>query len=304
MSAKARDTNGFSVGSASVPVTVLSAPTIAVDGGIDGSTLADDNATITGIVQAPLNSALIVNGKAAALDRNGRFFVDNVLLQPGTNTITLQLNTLDGTPVSRTVTIGSSGTAPFQVTLDPQEGLAPLSATMTITNRGNVAFQRIEIDLNDDGTPEQTLMSLPNNQAVLSLSFQNPGTYTIRVTAFDASNNVIYMARRKIRAYGPAELGMKVVDVYASMVNRLAANNPTAAVRAFTGDAQTRYADIFNVLAGSLPSVAAQLGTLIDGVITAETAELTIVRDTSNGKQSFMIYLIRGGDGVWRIESM
>ncbi len=88
VSAKARDTNGFSVGSASVPVTVLSAPTIAVDGGIDGSTLADDNATITGIVQAPLNSALIVNGKAAALDRNGRFFVDNILLQPGTNTVT------------------------------------------------------------------------------------------------------------------------------------------------------------------------------------------------------------------------
>ena len=176
VSAKARDTNGFSVGSASVPVTVLTAPTIAVDGGIDGSSLADDNATITGIVQAPLNSALIVNGKAAALDRNGRFFVDNVLLQPGTNTITLQLNSLDGTPVSRTMTLGSSGTAPFQVTLDPQEGLAPLSATMTITNRGNVAFQRIEIDLNDDGTPEQTLMGLPNNQAVLSLSFPNPGT--------------------------------------------------------------------------------------------------------------------------------
>ena len=214
VSAKARDTNGFSVGSASVPVTVLSAPTIAVDGGIDGSTLADDNATITGIVQAPLNSALIVNGKAAALDRNGRFFVDNVLLQAGTNTVTLQLNTLDGTPVSRTVTIGSSSTAPFQVTLDPQEGLAPLSATMTITNRGNVAFQRIEIDLNDDGTPEQTLMGLPNNQAVLSLYVPNPGTYTIRVTAFDASNNTIYMARRKIRAVDPREIGTITADVF------------------------------------------------------------------------------------------
>ena len=91
VSARARDTNGFSVGSASVPVTVLSAPTIAVDSGIDGSTLADDNATITGIVQAPLNSALIVNGKAAALDRNGRFFVDNILLQPGANTVTLAI---------------------------------------------------------------------------------------------------------------------------------------------------------------------------------------------------------------------
>ena len=92
---------------------------------------------------------------------------------------------------------------------------------MTITNRGNVAFQRIEIDLNDDGTPEQTLMSLPNNQAVLSLSFQNPGTYTIRVTAFDASNNIIYSVLRKALARDPRDLAGIVGGVFAGMLDKL-----------------------------------------------------------------------------------
>ena len=304
VSAKVRDAAGFTASSSAISVTSLAMPMIAIDAGLDGSSVADDNASISGTIQAPMNSAVIVNGKGAALDRNGRFFVDNISLQPGTNTLTVALNTQDGNPITRTLTLGSTGTAPFQVTVDPQEGLAPLSATMTITNRGKVAFQRIEIDINDDGTPEQTLTSLVDNRVVLGLTFPNAGTYKMRVTVYGPSNNVIYVTRRTVRAYSPAELGLKVVAVYASMVDRLAANNPTGALRLFTGDSQQKYSDIFTALAGSLPDVAAQLGTFIDGVITEQTAEVTIVRDTADGKQSFMIYLIRGGDGLWRIESM
>src|SRR5262249_43779295 len=154
----------------------------------------------------------------------------------------------------RTLTLGSTGTAPFQVFVDPQEGLAPLSATMTIVNRGKVAFQRIEIDINDDGAPEQTLTSLTSDRMVLALTFPNPGTYRMRVTVYGPSNNVIYLTRRTIRAYSPAELGMTIIGVYASMVDRLAANNPTGALRLFTGDAQQKYADVFTALAGSLPT--------------------------------------------------
>jgi hypothetical protein len=121
---------------------------------------------------------------------------------------------------------------------------------------------------------------------------------------FDAGNSVIYSATRKIRVYSPADIGIKVVDVFRSMVDRLAASDAVGAVRYFTGDAQAQYSTIFGLLGSSLPAVAAQLGTLVDGVITEDTAELTLVRDTPTGKLTFMIYLIRGGDGLWRIESM
>ena len=43
---------------------------------------------------------------------------------------------------------------------------------------------------------------------------------------------------------------------------------------------------------------------IIDGAITEDTAELTILENTTSGQEAFMIYLIRRGDGIWRIENM
>ncbi len=287
-----------------MPVSVVTAPTAQWDAGIDGAAIADDNAAVSGRVQAPANAAVIINGQLAALAPDGAFFANAVPLQPGSNAITLVLNTLDAPPVSRTLTLNRTGVAPFQVSVSPQEGVAPLATDLTIVNRGAVAFQRIEIDTDDDGSPEMTLTSLANQQAQIALTYPTPGVHTVRVTVFDASNRAVYLAKRKVHVVNPAELGLKVVDVYASMVARLAANNPTAALKYFTGGAQTVYDNVFNSLGSALPAVAGQLGTLVDGVVTEETAELTLARDTPSGKQMFMIYLIRGDDGLWHIESM
>jgi hypothetical protein len=304
VSTRATDSSGLVVTSPATSVVVVSAPTLGVDAGIDGSSMGDDRATISGVIQAPVNSSVIVNGRGAALDRQGRYFLDNVILVPGVNTITLALATQDAPLITRTIALTSTSVAPFTVAVSPDTGLAPLSTRMTIVNRGAVPFQRIEIDTNDDGVAEQILTGLTNNEAVLDLSLTDPGLYTIRVTVFDALNNVIYLARRKIRVYSPAELGSTILGVYQTMVDRLAANNPSAALNCFTGDAAAIYSGVFNALGGSLPTVASQLGRLVDGVISQDTAELTIVRDTSGGPQAFMIYMLRGGDGIWRIESM
>jgi PKD repeat protein len=216
----------------------------------------------------------------------------------------LILNTLDGASITKTITVTSTAVAPFTVALDKQEGLAPFTTNVMITNRGNVVFQRIELDLNDDGTPEQTLTTLTAGKAVQALTYNNAGTYTLRVTVYDASNAIIYIAKRKIRVYLSVELGLKVVNVYKSMVNRLIANNPTSALRCFTGDVQRRYQNIFDTLGSTLPSVALKLQTLIDGSVGEDTAELTILQDTTSDQEAIMIHMIRGGDGIWRIENM
>jgi hypothetical protein len=38
--------------------------------------------------------------------------------------------------------------------------------------------------------------------------------------------------------------------------------------------------------------------------MSSAEAELVIVRDPTGGKKAFMIYLMKGQDGIWRIESM
>ncbi len=304
VSAKVRNVAGFTASSGSVNVTSLAASTIAIDAGIDGGSVADDNASISGTVQAPTNSAVIVNGRGAALDRNGRFFVDGIPLQPGTNSLTVTLNTQDGSPVTRIITLGSTGAAPFRVDVDPQEGLAPLSSTMTITNRGKVAFQRIEIDIDDDGTPEQTLTALTDNEVQLDLTFPSPGTYAVRVKVFSATNTVIYSTLRRILARDPRDLAVITGGVFLGMLDRLAAGNISAALSAITGSMQARYQTIFAALQSEMGTIAPQLGTIQWVVVTDELAEIAMSRNGTNGLQTFQIYVIRSEDGVWRIDGM
>jgi hypothetical protein len=304
VSARVRDSGGATVLSAPVTVSVAAGAALQVDPGVDGSNVADDSISFGGTVAAPANSAVIVNGRLAPHDRNGRFFANSVALKPGANTVTLVLNAQDGAPVTRTIVVGSTATAPFRVRVDECEGLAPFAPTLTISNPGNVAFQRVEIDMQDDGTSDVTLASLPGGTARVTLNYPSPGTYTTRVTAYATNGSTLFQTKLKLKATAPAELASTVVGVYRSLIDRMSANNAATALNLFVGDAQSRYADVFTALAGSLPSVAAQLGTPIDGVVTGDWAELTLVRPTAAGDRVFPIYLIRGGDGLWRVESM
>jgi len=304
VTAKARDGAGFTVAASPVAVAVVAASTVTVDAGIDGSSFADDSVSISGTVQAPMNSAVVVNGRSAALDPSGRFFVDSVPLQPGTNSLMVALNTQDGSPVTRIITVGSTGTAPFQVTVDPQEGLAPLSTTMTITNRGSVAFQRIEIDINDDGTPEQTLTALPNDEIQLALTFPNAGSYAVRVKALATDGGVIYSTVRRILARDPREVAGIATGVFQTMLDRLAAGNIAGAMTTITAAMQGKYQGIFNALQPSLATIVGQVGTIQWINAANELAEIGISRNGASGPHTFQVYVLRSEDGIWRIDGM
>ena len=304
LTARVSDTTGLSMTSSAVAVTVIAAPTAQVDTGIDGGTVGDDNATISGSVQAPLNSALAINGLPAVLDLNGRFFIENLKLQPGSNTITITLNSQGSAPIVKTITLGSTGIAPFEVALDKQEGLAPLNVKLTIKNRGNVSFKRITVDTTSDGVADVTLTGLPPGGTTQSITYGTPGLYTMRITVYDASDNPIYTATRRVRAVDPAEIGYKLASVYTTLVNQLAANNVNGALTAFVDGARDRYSTVFAALGSSLPTVAGQVGNLSNIVVMEEVGELTVARSVGSDTQVFMMYLIRGSDGIWRIETM
>ena len=230
--------------------------------------------------------------------------LDLVDLAPGQNVLTLTLNTLDSVPLRRTIAVNSPGSGAFRVALDPSIGYAPLETSLTIANPRGTVFQRIDVDTNGDGVPDFALTDLSGGAATVRLTMPNPGTYPIKVTAYDLRGEAIFTTTRTVTVFEPAVLGGKVVDVYQTLVSRLGAGNVTGALNAFTGDVRERYATIFANLAATPSEVSRQLGTLVDGVVSDTVAELTLARDTPDGKQLFMIYLIRGNDGVWRIESM
>ena len=302
--AKVFDPNGLTAISGPASVAVIAAPSIQLDAGIDGSTIADDNATISGLVQAPLNSAVTVNGRQAILDLNGRFFIDGLKLQLGANTVSVAVNAQGSAPIMKTVSINTTAAAPFEVTLDKQEGLAPLTVNLFVNDRGSVPFKRITIDTTDDGIPDLVLTALTSGGTSQSATYGSPGLYTLRVVVYDANDNPIYTATRRIRAIDPSEVGYRLASLYATLANNLAANNASGALTAFVDGARDRYASAFAALGASLPSIAGQLGTLSNIVVMEDMGELTVARSVGSDTQVFMIYLIRGNDGVWRIETM
>ncbi len=304
VAARVTDVTGLMVTSKPVTVQVVAAPALAFDAGTDGASVSDDNVVIGGTVVAPANSAISINGVLAALDPLGRFFVNNVPLQPGSNALSVTLLAADGTTIQKTITVGSTGRAPFEVLIDQQEGMAPLSATMTINNRGALPFQRIEIDTNDDGKAERTLTSLTDGTALVALSFANPGTYVVRVTVFDASNKSVYMTRRKVHVYDAKALAARVSGVYTGMLRRLATGDITNAVNAITVTTRDRYRDAFTRLGSTLPAVVQGLGKISDITVTQSYADITLQQNMPDGAYEYHVLLIRDSDGIWRIDQM
>ncbi|MBK6981869.1 MAG: hypothetical protein IPH30_10495 [Betaproteobacteria bacterium] len=102
----------------------------------------------------------------------------------------------------------------------------------------------------------------------------------------------------------PADKYNLVKGAYTDMVNRLKAGTNTTALNLFFGHARDTYEDVFNKLGTDLPTIANQLGTVESISFSKSSAEVVMSRTENGTKQIFMIYLMRGEDGIWRIESL
>jgi len=302
--ARARDARGQSVSSSPTSVTVIAASTLQVDAGIDGSSVADDNASISGTVQAPANSAVMVNGQRVTLDLTGHFFVDGVQLAPGANSIDLTLLSQEGPPASRQILINRTDAKPFGVTIDRQEGIAPFDATLTISNRSNIPFDRIEIDTNSDSTPELTIASLVDGTRDVTLRFSSGGTYPVAVKVFDRNNAVIYSTTRRVLAWNPNTFAQRTLGVYTGMLERLRQGDVDAALTAVIGTSSDRFRQVFTVLGADLRAIIEQLGTIRNVIFNEQIMQIFVVRAVSGVNQTFTINLLLGEDGIWRIADM
>jgi hypothetical protein len=88
------------------------------------------------------------------------------------------------------------------------------------------------------------------------------------------------------------------------MLDRLRAGDINGALVRVTGGVHDKYAAVFNALGSNLPTVVDSLGTIQSGQIIGDLAEYLLVRDSASGPQGFLIYFLKGEDGVWRIDGM
>ena len=304
LTARATDSRLAQATSSVVLVTVAAVPTLSITAapGLDGSTVNDVRMLVNGSIVAPPNSGVTVNGILAALGTNGDFAVNDVPLAAGSNAITLSVTTQDGATASQTIAVNSSGiAAPFEVFVDPAEGVAPLAINMNLRGNGS-AVATVELDADGDGTVDFTATGMPAGG--LTASYPMAGTMRPRITFKDSSGAVLFTTTKQVRVDDPYDKYNLVKGVYADMINRLKAGTPSTALNLFFGHARPAHESIFNKLGANLPSAADQLG-VVDGMsVSSGASELVITRDVAGSKKTFMIYLMKGEDGIWRIESM
>lgn len=305
LTAVATDNAGAVTASAPRVVTVNGSVMVSIAPGINGSSIGDDSLLFTGTVTAPPNSGITVNGRLAQVDANGTFYVNGLPLSPGSNAIVVTVNSQDGQTATQTVTVNSTGVAPFAVSASPTDGLASLSVRFTITNRGNMPFQNVEFDFENNGTTDFSAPAASFANGVFVLDATYPaGKWTTIIRIRDSNNNVIYTSTQVITALPPLQLDAKMRAVYTNMLDRLRAGNISGALTAVTETVYDKYNAIFTTLQTNFGSIIDQLGTFEDVTFGDDMAEYSILRSTPNGPQRFMIYLIRGADGIWRIEGM
>ena len=305
ISAVAVDNAGASTISAPITIDVVDGATIEPAAGLDSSTIDDDNIVVTGTIDAPANSGVLVNGVLAQVAPDGRFYANGVPLVPGTNGVTITTVTQDGQTNSKMITISSSGPAPFGIVAGPTDGIAPLRVTFEITNRSDHEFQRVEFDFDGNGASDYTAHPADFTDGVFTLFVSYPaGTSTSRITVYDTTGAVIQSTTRIITVRTVEQQDAVLRGLYDGMLVRLRAGNIAAALSAITGDLQDKYSAVFVALGADLPAAVDGLGTLEANWYGEDHAEYVVIRDTPEGQQAFLVDFLRGHDGIWRIHGM
>jgi hypothetical protein len=128
------------------------------------------------------------------------------------------------------------------------------------------------------------------------------GTYSLTATATDVAGATATQSVT-IRVV-PDPIDQPILDTWNGLLGALGAGNQAAALEYFTPAGRERFgrvlADLQADAAGALGSASHPIRVLLE----EETAEYLVMRGAGEARQVFFVYLMKGEDGLWRIEDM
>lgn len=285
---------------ASAAVTVTNTkPTLTIANPADGASINGDSILVSGTLLAPINTGVTVNGVVANVD-NGKFYANNVPLQPGANTLTVIYTQADGTAATQTHSVNSTGTNPFQVTADAYTGAAPLSVNLAVTSQTGSPIETIDIDPGGNGSVDSITANGSNGS--VSLAYPAPGTYVVNVMVTDALGS--HSQAVAITVWDPAQMDSFFNAVWTGMNNALIAGDKAKALFYLNANAQAKYGPVFDALLPSMPLIIASYSPLQRLQVYSNIGEYAVNRTIHGVNRIYLIYFLLDNDGVWRIDTM
>jgi len=297
LTAKAIDNVGAVTTSDAISVNVVG-PSLTITAPADNSVLSDDSVIVSGSFGGPLNSGIAINGVVASLDQNNHYFA-RVPLASGTNTLTATITTPDGRSATSSVTVTSDGVPapmPAEIVTSDLEGIAPFTATFTVTNptSGTLVVKA------NGGSP----LTLSNKEvAGLNFAFPSPGVYPFTITVTDAQN-VVTSRTYLVVASDAAQMDKIATAVWNSVNDALIAGDKSTAMMSLNPSAQSKYGPVFDTLMPTYSSIASSFSALRRGSLGADYAEYAINRVIDGVNRLFLVYFIKDADGLWQLDSM
>lgn len=255
---------------------------------------------ISGTISGQPNVGVAVNGERAYV-YNGTFLTRTLTLDATTSQLSAVATTPDGLSATASTTISVSSIEPdATLEADADAGFAPLPVGFAIRLRPGLELtaQNIIIDYSTDRTPDY------NGSSPIPLTmYAGPGVYTATadITLSDNSHRIV---SRKVIAVDLAEQRTNVCSVYANLKARLVAQDAAGAVRSVTGGLHPKLLAFFTAMGAKMPIAGAGLGTLADGTLGLDGADVVAVREVSGKLRGYPIHFTRDATGVWRIDAM
>ena len=299
----------------SPPVTVTVNPvTFSIDASINNSIVNDDHLLVTGSFTAPPNTGVSVNGVLATLTRGAgdtyTYYANNIPLTLGNNIITARLVSQDGQTQTTSVAVTSTGSPGFKITADRVFDVQPNGLIeFEYQNTSGLAASSIQIDSNDDGTVDSTL-PVTSKSLLLTMDFSNYSNAKVWPVSFKVVNaekppKVLYTTKQIIIISTETQQDAAMKPVITNLFSRISQGNTTATLNNFTGQAGTKYQSMLSVLKPYAANIASEL-TNAEKMSTGngDAATYTILRAENGVNKIYIVNMVKGSDGVWRIDSM
>lgn len=275
------------------------APTVSITAPTEGATLPNRRLQVRGTYTGPANTGISVNG-APAYAQNGNFISAVLTLPAGGTAIEVKATTFDNLTATATRNVSATDALPSVELVSSQPAqFAGKKMAFSLGNPTGLTIDQVSIDFNGDSVNEY---SGPPANAPKSFTYAAPGIYRTHISASTSNPSGNYSEDRYVSVFELSQQRQLVCAVYGAFRDALTSNDLNATLGVFPANRREVLTPFFTALGNNKPVFATRLGTLAQGTIGFDTAEVTALSIEGGEPIGYSVRFARDANGVWRLD--